>query len=536
MSNDVPAAPSGQLLRYARDLAQLYAQQTRLERQLFATSRAMVSLARALSLEEMVRGLVEAVSALEGGPAPCVYVLRGSRLHLAAPLPVPDGVPHSLEVLDGALTPAPLESYPGVPSELGTVIPLAGRRRVEGGLLLRGPRERGSAHTSLLLLLAEYAGVVLENLLLERRRQGSGGVGRGEAEADLGARLHGESAAMRRVLALVARLAPVDSTVLLEGETGTGKSLLARHVHELSPRRKKPFVAVNCAAIPAQLVESELFGHEQGAFTGATKRRKGYAEQAEGGTLFLDEVGELPLAVQAKMLTFLEDRQFAHVGGERALRADVRLIAATNQDLDVAVREGRFRADLLYRLQVFRIELPPLRERREDVLGMAEDLARQVAERYALPAPQLSAVCRAQLLAYDWPGNARELRNAMEKAVVLSDGGVLDPEILPGRPRSPEPELPVADLPRSPLPAVSAGPAASATVPDEVSDPGELELSFADAKKAVIERWEAGYFARLLESTGGNVAEAARRAQMDKKHVHRKAKGYGIDLEALRED
>jgi DNA-binding NtrC family response regulator len=227
----------------------------------------------------------------------------------------------------------------------------------------------------------------------------------------------GNSPALKRVLEQVAQVAPTGSTVLIQGETGTGKELVARAIHEASERRERALVTVNCAALPRELVESELFGHEKGAFTGATQQRRGRFELADGGTLFLDEVGELPLEAQAKLLRVLQEGEFDRVGGARSLRADVRIIAATNRDLQAQVGAGRFRSDLYYRLNVFPIALPPLRARREDIPRLVEHFAVRAARRLGRPLNVATAFLE-RAKAYDWPGNVRELENVVERAMI----------------------------------------------------------------------------------------------------------------------
>jgi len=240
-----------------------------------------------------------------------------------------------------------------------------------------------------------------------------------------------ESAALQAVMRLVDKVADAPTTVLVLGESGTGKEVVARRIHSQSRRRRRPFVAANCAAMPSELVESELFGHEQGAFTGAVRSRKGLFEMAHGGTLFLDEVGELPLPLQPKLLRVLQDRTFTRVGGTRELEVDVRVIAASNRDLQRATAEGEFRPDLYYRLNVLTIEVPPLRERPADI----EPLARRFVEHYGglthHRLEDISPEALALLRAHDWPGNVRELENAVERAVVLAETEVLRPEDLP---------------------------------------------------------------------------------------------------------
>ena len=235
----------------------------------------------------------------------------------------------------------------------------------------------------------------------------------------------GRSAAMNRVLDQVELVAGTAATVLISGETGTGKELIARAIHQRSDRRKRLFVAMNCAALPTTLVESELFGHEKGAFTGAIARRMGRFEQADGGTLFLDEVGELPLEAQAKMLRVLQSGEFERVGGERPLKVNVRIIAASNRDLEQAVRDGRFRGDLYHRLAIFPIHLPPLRERYEDIPLLAAYLIARKAHQFGRKIENIPTTVLDRLAAYDWPGNVRELENVLERAIILSPGTTL---------------------------------------------------------------------------------------------------------------
>ena len=244
-------------------------------------------------------------------------------------------------------------------------------------------------------------------------------------------RVVGRSRRWKDVLAQAARVARTETTVLLTGESGTGKEVVARFIHHASRRGSGPFVAINCAALPDQLLESELFGHERGAFTGAVAAKPGRIEQASGGVLFLDEVGEMIPSVQAKLLRVLEEREFMRLGSTRVLRADIRVIAATNRDLHAAMQRGEFREDLYYRLGVFEIALPPLRERLEDVLELADTFLEQIGETVGKPAAGIARDARDQLLGYTWPGNVRELRNAIERAVILADGGYIRSEHLP---------------------------------------------------------------------------------------------------------
>jgi transcriptional regulator with GAF, ATPase, and Fis domain len=241
----------------------------------------------------------------------------------------------------------------------------------------------------------------------------------------------GSGRGIREVLELVQRVAPTGSTVLIQGETGTGKELVARAIHQNSPRAARPFVAINCAALTESLLESELFGHEKGAFTGAIAQKKGKIETAAGGTLFLDEISELAAGMQAKLLRVLQEREVEPVGGTRSIKVDVRVLAATNRNLEDQVRAGRFREDLFFRLNVVSITTPPLRERREDVLILAESFVAKVSAKYNVPVKALSSRAQALLTEYDWPGNVRELENAVERAVVLGDADEILPEDLP---------------------------------------------------------------------------------------------------------
>jgi NtrC-family two-component system response regulator AlgB len=241
------------------------------------------------------------------------------------------------------------------------------------------------------------------------------------------------SAAMRAVLEIISRSAAHDVPVLLRGESGTGKTVLARALHRQSPRRGRPFAVVNCPALSEELLASEMFGHVKGAFTGAIRDQPGRVESAEGGTLFLDEVGEIPPSIQAKLLRFLQDKEFERVGETRTRVADIRIVAATNRDLDLAVREGHFREDLLFRLNVVEVTVPPLRERREEILPLARSFLAFFARAARRPPPQLSPEAEKAFLAYAWPGNVRELRNSIERAVILSPAQVLPPQAFPER-------------------------------------------------------------------------------------------------------
>jgi transcriptional regulator with GAF, ATPase, and Fis domain len=273
-----------------------------------------------------------------------------------------------------------------------------------------------------------------------------------ELEARTGQRrVVGHSRQWQDVLAHAARVAQAETTVLLTGESGTGKEVIARFIHHASRRGQGPFIAINCAALPDQLLESELFGYERGAFTGAVGAKPGRIELANGGVLFLDEVGEMAPTVQAKLLRVLEEREFQRLGGTKLHHADIRVIAATNRDLHGAMQRGEFREDLYYRLGVFEIELPPLRERAEDVLELADMFLREIGETVGRPAAGFERDARRDLMAYPWPGNVRELRNAIERAIILADGGYIRSEHLPVNATRKVPSA--AETSNAPLPA-----------------------------------------------------------------------------------
>jgi len=309
-------------------------------------------------------------------------------------------------------------------------IPLAGPDGILG-LLYADTRESEArfdeGHLALLAAAGRLAALALGN---QRRLEWLEGEKRRLAAA-LDPGMVGESPRMKEVYRLLAKVAPTASTVLLRGESGSGKELAARALHDASPRNGRPFVAINCATLSETLLESELFGHEKGAFTGAVERKIGKLEVADTGTVFLDEVGEIPPNLQAKLLRVLEEREFERVGGTRPIRVDVRLVAATHRDLEKAIREGTFRADLYYRLSVITLTLPPLRDRREDIPLLASHFAARVARDLGRPVAGFSPEARACLQRYPWPGNVRELRNAVERAVVLGEGELIVPEDLP---------------------------------------------------------------------------------------------------------
>jgi DNA-binding NtrC family response regulator len=294
----------------------------------------------------------------------------------------------------------------------------------------------------------------------------------------------GASEAMRRIFAVLPRLADSDATILLEGETGTGKGLLAEAIHDASPRAGGPFIVLDCGAIPPTLIESELFGHEKGAFTGASSARIGGFEAARGGSVFLDEIGELPLDMQPKLLRAIEDRVVKRVGGNEPIRLDIRVIAATNRDLRSEINQGRFRSDLYYRLNTFRLRIPPLRERREDIALLVAHFYRQLSPAGEPPPAELLS----ELARHDWPGNVRELRAAVERAVLLGDPAVW--------------RALTDDAPAS-------------------SEDGRFVdgTSFRAAKERAVAAWEREYVRSLIARHDGNLSRAARAVRMDRNHL-----------------
>jgi DNA-binding NtrC family response regulator len=305
------------------------------------------------------------------------------------------------------------------------------------------------------------------------------------------------SAAMREVFDILRSVADLETTLLIHGETGVGKELLARSVHYSGARREKPFVAVNCAAIPAELFESELFGFRKGAFTGAAETRRGLLASASGGTVLLDEIGEMPLALQTKLLRVLEDKRVIAVGSDRAVEIDVRFIATTNKDLRAEAERGAFRPDLFYRLSVMPIRVPPLREREGDVPLLARHFLETSAARTKKPVRDIAPDAMQALCRYRWPGNIRELENVIERAVIVARGDV------------------IADVDRFLGPATGR--------------PGvDLSLPFREAKARVLEEFERAYISGVLEASGGKLTAAARCADMDPKNFSEKLLRYGL--------
>lgn len=296
----------------------------------------------------------------------------------------------------------------------------------------------------------------------------------------------GQSAAHQRLLALIARIAGTDAEILITGETGVGKERYARYIHECSPRANKNFVAINCGGLPSELFENELFGHVDGAFTGARQKSEGLVTEAENGTLFIDEVDSLPLPCQVKLLRFVQEKEYRRLGETRQRRANVRFIAATNANLQHAVREGRFREDLLYRLRVIPVEVPPLRERRDDIALLLDAFCRKYAEAYRMPCIIFAPSTLRRLLAYDWPGNVRELENCVKYLTCVQNNRAVEPV-----------DLPITDLQGADAPELSPLRACVTDGP------------FQELKNQLVCQFERAYLVDALQRNKGNIAHAA---------------------------
>jgi Nif-specific regulatory protein len=350
-------------------------------------------------------------------------------------------------------------------------------------------------HLQLVTAIAGIAAVALENARYLERLESE--KERLQTEINIAHSMVGESPRMREVYQFIAKLAPGDSTVLICGESGTGKELVARAIHENSLRAGRPFVTINCAALVETLLESELFGHEKGAFTGAIAQQKGKLEAADGGTVFLDEIGELAPTLQAKLLRVLQEREFERVGGTRPLKVDIRLIAATNRNLEDMIKAGAFRQDLYYRLNVVSLRMPPLRDRREDIPLLSSFFAAKYSRKCKRRVMGISAEARAYLINYDWPGNVRELENAIERAVVLGAGEQIEPE-----------DLPEAVLEREPFTSLPI------TKYHEV---------IKAAKKQLI--------LDAVAEAHGTITEAAKRLGVNPKYLHRLIRNLNLRVE-----
>ena len=324
-------------------------------------------------------------------------------------------------------------------------------------------------------------------------------------------RLVGQSPAIRTIYGVVEKVANTPSTVLISGESGTGKELIARALHENSSRHAGPFIKINCAAIPKTLMESELFGYDKGAFTGAVGAKPGRFELAHGGTLFLDEIGEIPIEMQVKLLRVLQESEFERVGGIKTIKVDVRLVAATNRDLAQEVATGGFREDLYYRLNVVPLHLPPLRERREDIPLLAEHFIAKFNDRLKKEITAVTREAIERLVAYQWPGNIRELENLMERTMLFCEG----------------PEIRVSDLP--PEVAGASPPATAAALASAADDAARpAPESLKEAVRAETERVERELIQRALDTTGGNVTQAARKLKISRKSLQTKMKELGL--------
>jgi len=312
---------------------------------------------------------------------------------------------------------------------------------------------------------------------------------------------------MHKIFETVERVSSSDASVLVQGESGTGKELMARAIHYTSPRRNKPFVPVNCAALPDTLLESELFGYDEGAFSGARRRKPGRFEIADGGTIFLDEVGDLPLAMQPKILRAAEEKIIERLGGTRRIPVDVRIVAASNRDLRQEVKEGRFRQDLYFRLAVITVSIPPLRDRKEDILVLADHFLREFCADLGRPSPSLSDAAASALLAHDWPGNVRELKNAMQHLALLCDDSVIEPQSLPGW-------------------LLMEGPPGIAVRAD--SDPLDTPLSLKESKRRTFVETEKRQIAEALRIFDGNRTRAAEYLGISRRSLQLKIKHYGL--------
>jgi len=318
--------------------------------------------------------------------------------------------------------------------------------------------------------------------------------------------LVGTSPAMQKLRQLIETAGPTTGRILIAGENGTGKELVARAIHMASPRREKPFVAVNCAAIPETLIESELLGHERGAFTGATTQKRGQFEQADGGTLFLDEIGDMSLSTQAKVLRVLQEQQFTRVGGNKLIKVDVRVIAASNKNLAQEIEKGNFREDLFYRLNVLPMEVPPLRERREDVPVLVRHFLRLAAEEQGLKLKEIAPAAVEALQQYDWPGNIRELRNLVERLLIMVPGPVIETSHVEG--------------------FLQARPVVSGAAPAAAALAGQAYDSLKEARNA----FERDFIARKLREHNWNVSRTADDLKIERSHLHRKIKLLNIEL------
>ncbi len=506
-SNDLPAVPSAeQLVGLAEVGRELTAQgdlRVRLERAMQVLDRRLGTRCMMLCLSDAKSGTLE-IEATFGLPARAFRPRFGKGVigrvaETGRPIVVPN-------VRHEPMAMAELPDLLPIPDEFVSLVsvPLSIAGRCAGALSAyfgRSAPEEFAARVGLLEVVASLMSQALRAARLESMAVPDTFGAEGARSAYEYANMIGASTSMRQVYEQVGQVARTNATALIRGQSGTGKELVAQAIHANSPRAKQPFVKVNCAALPETLFESELFGHERGAFTGAHSRKKGRFELAQGGTLFLDEIGELPLATQAKLLRVLQFREFERLGGSETLKPDVRLVAATNKDIERAVASGTFREDLYYRLNVFTITLPPLRERPTDIPGLSEYFLAKYAREHRRRIARISSGALEVLSAYAWPGNVRELENVIERAVVICDGFVIQERHLPE--------------------SIRCAP----------SEPSAEALTLGEA----VARLERSMIEDALQKAQGNAARAARVLGTTERIVRYKAQKYGIASARTRE-
>ena len=475
---------------------------TKAERHLNALLRMSAAVQSARTMEAFEEELVARIFDILPAQRAVLYWRDGSGLFVmasrvkdaAGAVKPPMGIPAMVtQVVSAGVSilgedSTPLGRVPLVAAPLMTGMQVRGVLYLEGVRTAPFTREHVDLANAIATLAAAAAHnlVQLQQLQSDRRRLLD--------EAGLTQEMVGESLALRKVYDLIRRVAPAETTVLVLGENGTGKELAARAIHRGSQRRDKPFVAINCATLKDALLESELFGHEKGSFTGAIVQKKGRIEVAEGGTLFLDEIGELDLPLQAKLLRVLQEREYERVGGNGTLKADVRVVAATNRDIKQSIKDGRFREDLYYRLNVVSVEMPPLRQRKEDIPLLATHFIARFKARVNRPVEGVSTEARTLLLRHDWPGNVRELENTIERAMVLGSTTLILPEDLPESLMESEPDSTL------PLPAYHVG--------------------VQEAKRKQI--------LDAIQVASGNISEAARALGVHPNYLHRLVTKLGL--------
>ena len=542
-----------QVAKYARDLAVLFRQERKARQQISDRQHDLEGLidllsamARCLDVSSLVDTILDAFITqmdvsrvlvylrLADEPTHLAYAGGRCRGKLDVPTEVQDVVEGSVlygrvvdeslaQVLidreDDELFPWVGDTYPSssLPQRV-LCLPLPGRQSAQGFIALDADSVAADRRP-IITLLTRQAGIVIENAMLYQRTQSELNVVRELLDQEQSKLIEnhqfdsliGSSSQMMGVFNLLRTVADVNVPVLVLGETGTGKDLVARALHYTSKRKAKPFVSVNCAALPSELVESELFGHEKGSFTGAVQQRRGKVEMAEGGTLFLDEIAEMPANLQAKLLRFLQERTYERVGGTRSMRADVRIVAATNQDVDESIKDGRLRMDLVYRLNTITVSLPPLRERLNDIPLLVNHFVMQANEKFGCSIQSVSKEAIAALMRHTWPGNVRELRNVIDRAVILTHAGTMEPAAIQFSAAFPGEEIETAS--------------AEAFLPTDV----DTDKSFTQLKQEVVEKFERAYIDRLLSESGGNISQAARFAHIDKKNFIEKMRRYELD-------